>query len=161
MGGSILIDSIKGVGTTLTITLPLSKKQTRESPESLPKVVTEHNKILMLDDTGESYELVKVFLRDAYEFELQTFKEFDLELVNKEIYSMIILDVPKNLWDDCVQLVKQIKESDPYKRPILVLSSEFMHEKISQFHQAGVDKFLVKPFAKTDLMTAIEKITVS
>jgi signal transduction histidine kinase len=161
MGGSILIDSIKGVGTTLTITLPLSKKQTRESPESLPKVVTEHNKILMFDDTGESYELVKVFLRDAYEFELQKFKEFDLELVNNEVYSMIIIDVPKNLWDDCVQLVKQIKESDPYKRPVLVLSSEFMHEKISQFHQAGVDKFLVKPFAKNDLMTAIEKITVS
>jgi DNA-binding response OmpR family regulator len=74
---------------------------------------------------------------------------------------MIILDVPKNLWDDCLQLVQQIKYSDPYKRPVLVLSSEFMHEKISQFHQAGVDKFLVKPFAKNDLLTAIEKITVS
>ncbi|UCH64862.1 MAG: response regulator [Ignavibacterium sp.] len=161
MGGSILVDSIKGVGTTLTITLPLSKNQVRESSESVPKVVAEHNKILMLDDTGESYELIKVFLRNAYEFEVQKFKDFDLDLVNKKSYSMIILDVPKNLWDDCVQLVKQIKESDPYKRPVLVLSSEFMHEKISQFHQAGVDKFLVKPFAKNDLMTAIEKITVS
>jgi signal transduction histidine kinase len=161
MGGSILVDSIKGVGTTLTITLPLSKKQTRERPEAVPKVITEHNKILMLDDTGESYELIRVFLRDAFEFEVHEFKDFDLDFVNKEVYSMIILDVPKNLWDDCVQLVKQIKESDPFKRPVLVLSSEFMHEKISQFHQAGVDKFLVKPFAKNDLMTAIEKITVS
>jgi signal transduction histidine kinase len=161
MGGSILIDSIKGVGTTLTITLPLSKKQTRESPESVSKVVTDHTNILMIDDTGESYELIKVFLRDAYEFEVYKFKDFDLGLINKKVYSMIILDVPKNLWDDCLQLVQQIKDSDPYKRPVLVLSSEFMHEKISQFHQAGVDKFLVKPFAKNDLLTAIEKITVS
>jgi signal transduction histidine kinase len=160
MGGSILIDSIKGVGTTLTITLPLSKKQTRERPETVSKAFNGHNKILMIDDTGESYELIKVFLRGSYEFEVHKFKDFDLGLVNEEVYSMIIMDVPKNLWDDCLNLVQQIKDSDPYKRPVLVFSSEFMHEKISQFHQAGVDKFLVKPFAKNDLLAAIEKITV-
>jgi CheY-like chemotaxis protein len=160
MGGSILIDSIKGVGTTLTITLPLSKKQTRERPETVSKAFNGHNKILMIDDTGESYELIKVFLRGSYEFEVHKFKDFDLGLVNEEVYSMIIMDVPKNLWDDCLNLVQQIKDSDPYKRPVLVFSSEFMHEKISQFHQAGVDRFLVKPFAKNDLLAAIEKITV-
>jgi signal transduction histidine kinase len=160
MGGSILIDSIKGVGTTLTITLPLSKKQTRERPETVSKAFNGHNKILMIDDTGESYELIKVFLRGSYEFEVHKFKDFDLGLVNEEVYSMIIMDVPNNLWDDCLNLVQQIKDSDPYKRPVLVFSSEFMHEKISQFHQAGVDRFLVKPFAKNDLLAAIEKITV-
>jgi len=161
MGGSILIDSIKGVGTTLTITLPLSKTQTREVTEPVSKNDVDFNKILMIDDTGESYELIRVFLRDVYKFEVHKFNDFDMNLINEDVYSMIILDVPKNLWDNSLHLVKQIKDSDPYKRPVLVLSSEFMHDKIAQFHQAGVDKFLVKPFAKNDLLSAIEKITVS
>ena len=161
MGGSILVDSLKGVGTTLTITLPLSKNQIREHPEQVSKITTEFNKILMIDDTGESYELIRVFLRDAYTFEVYKFNEFDMNLINEDQYSMIILDVSKNLWDDCIKLVKQIKDNDPYKRPIMVLSSEFMHDKIIQYHQAGADKFLIKPFAKNDLLSAIEKITVS
>jgi len=161
MGGSLLVDSIKGVGTTLTITLPLSKNQIREQPEQVSKSVPDFNKILMIDDTGESYELIRVFLRDAYTFESHKFNDFDTSLINEDVYSMIILDVPKNLWDNSLQLVKQIKDNDPYKRPVLVLSSEFMHEKIAQFHQAGADKFLIKPFAKNDLLSAIEKITVS
>jgi len=161
MGGSILVDSIKGVGTTLTITLPLSKNQTRKVTEPVSKGDVDFSKILMIDDTGESYELIRVFLREAYKFEVYKFNDFDISFINEDVYSMIILDVPKNLWDNSLQLVKQIKENDPYKRPVLVLSSEFMHDKIAQFHQAGVDKFLVKPFAKNDLLSAIEKITVS
>ena len=161
MGGSILIDSIKGVGTTVTITLPLSKTQTKEQPELVSKSDADFNKILMIDDTGESYELIKVFLREAYSFDLHKFKEFDVSLLNQDVYSMIMVDVPKNLWNNCLQLVKQIKDNDPYKRPVLVMSSEFMHDKIAEFHQNGADKFLVKPFSKNDLVSALEKIAVS
>ena len=56
-------------------------------------------------------------------------------------------------------MVREIKENDPFKRPVLVLSSEFMHDKIAQFYQSGADKFLVKPFSKNDLLVAVEKIT--
>ena len=159
MGGSILVDSIKGVGTTLTITLPLSKNQLQELPDALNREGIDFNKILMFDDSGDSHELIKVFLGGAYEFEVYKFKDYDIKLIDEELFSFIILDVPKNLWTNCLNMVKEIKDSDPYKRPVLVLSSEFMHDKIAQFYQAGADKFLVKPFAKNDLLVAIEKIT--
>jgi DNA-binding response OmpR family regulator len=100
-----------------------------------------------------------VFLRGLYEFENYKFKDYDIKLVEEDYFSVIILDVPKNLWDNCLEMVKEIKDNDPLKRPLLVLSSEFMHDKIAQFYQAGVDKFLVKPFAKNDLLAAIEKMS--
>jgi signal transduction histidine kinase/CheY-like chemotaxis protein len=159
MGGSILVDSIKGVGTTLTVTLPLSKNQFLELPE-LPAVEgVDFNKIYMFDDIQESYNLIKVFLRDRYEFENHNYDDYDIDFVNEDYFSIIILDVPKNLWDKCLEMVREIKENDPFKRPVLVLSSEFMHDKIAKFYQSGADKFLVKPFSKNDLLLSIEKIT--
>jgi PAS domain S-box-containing protein len=159
MGGSILVDSIKGVGTTLTVTLPLSKDQFHEPSELPASQGVDFNKIYMFDDTKESYNLIKVFLRDRYEFENHSFDDYDVDFVKKDYFSIIILDVPKNLWDKCLEMVKEIKDNDPYKRPILILSSEFMHDKISTFYQSGADKFLVKPFSKNELLLSIEKIT--
>ncbi len=159
MGGSILVDSIKGVGTTFTITLPLSKSQKKAIQEPAFSNDLDKNCILMFDDSGESYELIRVFLKGLYEFENHTFSEYDPNIVKDEYYSLIIIDVNKNSWDKSLKMVTEIKENDPFKRPVLVLSSEFLHDKIAQFHHAGVDQFLVKPFAKTDLLSSIDKIT--
>jgi CheY-like chemotaxis protein len=159
MGGSILVDSIKGVGTTFTITLPLSKSQKKAVPEPAFSSDLDKNCILMFDDSGESYDLIRVFLKGLYEFEKHTFNEYDPNIVKDEYYSLIIIDVNKNSWDKSLKMVTEIKENDPFKRPVLVLSSEFLHDKIAQFHHAGVDQFLVKPFAKTDLLSSIDKIT--
>ena len=159
MGGSILVDSIKGVGTTFTITLPLSKTQSKKLPETAFTSEIDRNRILMFDDTSESYNLIRVFLKGLYEFENHSFADYDPDLVNEEYYSLIIIDVNKNSWDDCLKMVAEIKENDPFKRPLLVLSSEFLHDKIEEFYQAGVDKFLVKPFARNELLNAIEKMT--
>ena len=159
MGGSILVDSIKGVGTTITVTLPLSKNQLLESPEIPAVQGVDFNKIYMFDDTQESFNLIKVFLRDKYEFENHSFDDYNVDFVKEDYFSIIILDVPKNLWDKCLAMVREIKENDPFKRPVLVLSSEFMHDKIAKFYQSGADKFLVKPFSKNDLLVSIEKIT--
>ncbi|MEJ2506176.1 MAG: ATP-binding protein [Ignavibacteriaceae bacterium] len=158
MGGSILVDSIKGVGTTFTVTLPLSKNQTQTPATTITKENFELNNILMFDDSGETHDLIKVFLGSEYEFEVHKFREYKAKMIEDRSYSLIIIDIPKNLWDQSLEMVKEIKDNDPLKRPVLVLSSEFMHDKIAQFYQAGADKFLVKPFAKIDLLTAIENI---
>jgi len=158
MGGSILVDSIKGVGTTFTITLPLSKNQSQTPAPAVSRESFELNNILMFDDSGESHDLIKVFMGNQYEFEVHKFREYNTKLINDKTYSLIIIDIPKNLWDRSLAMVREIKDNDPFKRPVLVLSSEFMHDKIAQFYSAGADKFLVKPFAKNDLLTAIETI---
>ena len=160
MGGSLLVDSIKGVGTTFTITLPLSKNQAQIPSPPISSEGFELNNILMFDDSGESHDLIKVFMGNEYEFEVHKYREYKPKLIEDKSYSLIILDIPKNLWDQSLEMVKEIKDNDPFKRPVLVLSSEFMHDKIAQFYQAGADKFLVKPFAKKDLITAIEAIVV-
>jgi DNA-binding response OmpR family regulator len=72
----------------------------------------------------------------------------------------MIFDVTVNLWEKGLEIVREVKKNENKKVPILILSSEFLQEKIQQFRKAGADEFLVKPFAKGDLVSLINKITV-
>ena len=159
MGGSLLVDSIKGVGTTFTFTLPLAKQLTVTHIEKKPEETNGVSKILMLDDAGESYDLIKAFLKGAYDISVYNYRNFTEELVNEKNYQLIIFDITKNFWDRGLDLCKRVKKNDSANRPVIILSSEFINEKIQQFYNAGADEFLVKPFSKSDLVNLIEKIT--
>ena len=159
MGGSLLVDSIKGVGTTFTFTLPLAKQARVTHIEKKPEETNGVSKILMLDDEGESYDLIKAFLKGAYDISVYNYRNFTEELVNEKNYQLIVFDITKNFWDRGLDLCKQVKKNDSANRPVIILSSEFINEKIQQFYNAGADEFLVKPFSKNDLVNLIEKIT--
>ncbi|MCZ7610738.1 MAG: response regulator [Ignavibacterium sp.] len=56
-----------------------------------------------------------------------------------------------------ILICKDIKRHDPFKRPIIIISSEYFEEKIKEFYQAGASKFLVKPFGKNELTKIINE----
>lgn len=161
MGGSLIVDSIKGVGSTFTFTVPLAKDKTVKQFEKTSEQTNGVSKILMLDDSGESFELLKAFLKDDYDIKLFNYKDFNAELLKKSDYKAIVFDVTKNFWDRGLDLCKELKSKDDVNRPLVVLSSEFMKDKIQQFLNAGADEFLVKPFAKRDIVNIIEKVTAT
>ncbi|MBT8380549.1 MAG: response regulator [Ignavibacteria bacterium] len=159
MGGSLIVDSIKGVGSTFTFTLPLAKGAKAEKLQAITQKSNGTPKILMLDDAGESYDLVKAFLKDDFEISLINYIDFNPGVFEKEKFIAVIFDVTKNYWDKGIELCKDLKENIETEVPIIILSSEFLSEKISQFYEAGAKEFLVKPFAKNDLIDMITRIT--
>ena len=156
LGGSLLVDSIKGVGSTFTFTLPLNQSKAFLTVSDLDESKGA-NKILMIDNSGETFELVKAFLKNSFELSNYSIREFKLELVQDSSYSHFIFDVDKNYWQQGIVICKDIKRHDPFKRPIIVISSEYIEEKIKEFYQAGATKFLVKPFGKSDLTKIIKE----
>ncbi|MFI5236438.1 MAG: hybrid sensor histidine kinase/response regulator [Ignavibacteriales bacterium] len=160
MGGSLIVDSIKGVGTTFTFTLPLAKIGKIERLKRTSGISNGLSRILMLDDSGDSYELIKAFLKDSYDVNLFSAKEFHRDILSSEKFDALIFDVTINFWEKGLEIVREVKKAESEKIPVLVLSSEFLQEKIQQFRSAGADEFLVKPFAKGDLVSMINKITV-
>ncbi|MGB5528767.1 MAG: ATP-binding protein [Ignavibacteriaceae bacterium] len=161
MGGSLIVDSIKGVGSTFTFTLPLAKSTKVEKLKSIAQKSNGVSKILMLDDSGDSYPLIKAFLKDNYDINVFPSQEFDTNLLTNENFNAIIFDVTINYWDRDLEFVRKIRNNKSAKVPILILSSEFLQEKIQEFRKAGADEFLVKPFAKVDLINSINKIMAS
>jgi two-component system, sensor histidine kinase len=152
MGGSLLADSIKGVGSTFTFTLPLSQAalKSEEKKAVLPK-------ILLLDDKSESYDLLNAFLKNSFEITSKNIREFSIDYIKEIGSEFIILDISQNNWDNGLKICSQIKKEDTHKRPIIIISSEFIDERIKQFYNAGADKFLVKPFSKSNILKALNR----
>jgi len=158
MGGSLLVDSIKGVGSTFSFTLPLSHNK-RTTVEVEPKKVKNLKRILMLDDASESYDLLRAFLKNKFEIEAHNFRDFKIDLIDEEDHGVIIFDVNHNHWAQSLLICRDLKKNDSLKRPLIVISSEFMEEKIKEFYDAGADKFIIKPFSRTDLVKTLEEVT--
>ena len=156
LGGSLLVDSIKGVGTTFTFTLPLSQNISHE--EEKIKSNGNRKEILMLDNNGESFELIKAFLKSSHNIKVFSLREFKIDTVLNGHYGAIIFDVNPNLWTQCLLICKDLKKNDPYKRPVIIISSESIESRISEFYHAGADKFLIKPFSKSELLKSLEEI---
>ena len=154
LGGSLLVDSIKGVGSTFTFTLPLNQSKVFATFSNKDEIQTA-NKILMIDNNGETFELVKAFLKNSFTLSNYSIREFKLEFVQDSSFSHVIFDVDKNYWQQGILICRDIKRHDPFKRPIIIISSEYFEDKIKEFYQAGATKFLVKPFGKSDLTKII------
>lgn len=159
MGGSLIVDSIKGVGSTFTFTLPLAKFGKEDYSKGIGERSNGVSKILMLDDSGDSYPLIKAFLKGNFEVNLLPSQEFNMNLISEENFSVIIFDVTINYWNRDLEIVRRVRKNKSKKTPIVILSSEFLQERIQQFRKAGADEFLVKPFAKGELVSLINKIT--
>jgi PAS domain S-box-containing protein len=157
VGGSLLVDSIKGVGSTFTFTLPLTASGRIKYDDKEESEILASNKILMLDNVGETYELIRAFLKKDYQVINYTLRDFRIELTGDNSFSHIVFDVEKSFWQQAILICKDIKKNDPYKRPIIIISSEFIEEKIREFYNAGANKFLIKPFGKSELVKVLDE----
>ena len=153
MGGALLVDSIKGVGSTFTFTLPLAQivKGVDKSKDS-----DSRRKILMLDSSRETNNLLNAYLKTTHFIHAVNYQHFDPALVNTDNYDFIIFDVDQNVWEEGIEYCRKIKEISD--KQIIILSSEFLEDKIRDFFEAGADKFLIKPFSKSDLLNAIDEL---
>jgi CheY-like chemotaxis protein len=155
MGGSLLVDSIKGVGSTFTFTLPLAKSLSK-SDEIISPEKENRKKILMLDSSRETYDLLNAFLKTRHNIKSVSYSSFDPAMVHLDNYELVIFDIEQNFWQEGINFCRQIKELA--NTPVLILSSEYLDDKIKNFFDAGADKFLIKPFSKTDLVKAIDEL---
>lgn len=158
LGGSLIVDSIKGVGSTFTLTLPLSKNIRKSESPSDKSANEDFKKVLMLDVSGETSELVRVFLKNFAGVSVHGFDNFENHLIKEDRYELVILDINLNQWNDGLALCKEIKNKDPFKRPVFIMSGETDKNKINEFYKAGAAKFIIKPFTRADLMESLSAI---
>ena len=156
MGGSLLVDSIKGVGSTFTFTLPLAQTTFKGENKFKGPEPEDLKNILMLNSEQETFDLLNAFLKSSHSIRAVNYLEFKPEMVNDGNYELIVLDVDQNVWDEGLSYCRKIREIS--RKKIIILSSEFLEEKIRTFFEAGADKFLIKPFSKSDLLNAMEEV---
>ncbi len=150
MNGSIEVESVKGRGSTFTVTVTLSDaahvKTAGDTPEIHPSEMT----VLIVDDDPMSCEHARLVLEKAgiaaeiANSGAQAIEMVQLRHARREPYNLILVDwqMPEM---DGVETTRRIRAVTGDESAIIILTAYNWDDILDEAVQAGVDSFIAKP----------------
>ena len=156
MNGSITVDSAKGVGTTFVVNIPLKDSARTEGEES-HEMRPQDFSVLIVDDEQLAREHAKSVLEEVgIEAETCSSGKEALEMIKlrharREDYNLILVDwlMPEK---DGIEVTKEIREILGDETTVIVLTAYDWYEVEDDAIKAGVDTFMSKPLASTNVL---------
>ncbi|HEV8071482.1 MAG TPA: response regulator [Planctomycetaceae bacterium] len=163
MGGDLAFESEPGRGTTFFFTAQLGVQAGQETPTAAVPAGLRDRKVLVVEDTASSRELIETFLTSfAIPYASADTAEKALEIVRqqngsdgKDPIGLVLLDwlLPGMSGLDAAV---RIRGQHPMRDlPIVVMSAYAGKEEEAQCAAAGVNIFLPKPITPSSLYNAI------
>jgi two-component system sensor histidine kinase/response regulator len=163
MGGDLAFESEPGRGTTFFFTAQLGVQARQETPAAIVPAGLRDRKVLVVEDTASSRELIETFLTSfAIPYASADTAEKALEIVRqqngsdaKDPIGLVLLDwlLPGMSGLDAAV---RIRDQHPMRDlPIVVMSAYAGKEEEAQCAAAGVNIFLPKPITPSSLFNAI------
>ena len=168
MGGTITVDSRKGVGTTFTVEIPMELTNAEKIEKTKPLV--QHNdlkgiKVLLAEDNDLNAELATILLEDLGMTVTRAADGQEVVDLFAEhpagTYDIILMDImmPKM---DGHQTAKAIRamyadRSDAEEIPIIALSANAFSEDVQASLDAGMNGHVSKPLNMEEVTKVIER----
>lgn len=166
-GGSIAVESILGVGSKFTVTLPvvhveecmpadtdnlITKADVNAELDRLEEVDrtttagTELPLLLVIDDNADIRRMIGELLKDEYNIVTASDGREGVRLAAKYVPDLIICDVMMPVIDglECCRIIKD--EVSTSHIPVLMLTACSMDEQRARGYDSGADGYLSKPF---------------
>lgn len=167
MGGSIAVESQKGVGTTFTVEIPLELTEQgirQKQEEPVHHDLTGVN-VLMAEDNDLNAELATVMLEDAG---MAVTRAFDgkeaVELFKNHpqgTYDIILMDImmPNMDGHQAAKTIRAMEKERPDASsiPIIALSANAFAEDVKASVDSGMNGHISKPFDMEEVTATIAK----
>ena len=166
MGGSIHVESEKGVGSTFYVVVLLGKSDRKESKEEVNKVHIDFTgkNILVAEDMEINAEIMQIILEEkGVKVDLAENGKIAVEkFANSKpgFYSAILMDVNMPEMDgyEATQAIRSLNRKDAKEIPIIALSANAFEEDIQRSLQAGLDAHLTKPVEVDVLFDTLQRL---
>jgi len=155
LGGDLTITSAEGLGTTVTVSLPIVE---RRSTLRVPAARARGRILLVDDDASVRRTMTTLLTRRSYEVFRASHGEEALRLFDEALHTrrfdlaVIELHLPRI---DGAQITAQLRRLDP-DLPVIVLASVAHPEKVRQAMRAGARLAFAKPLNFEELIGVIE-----
>ena len=155
MGGSIKLESEKGVGSTFTVTIPKIVVKGNQLKQAVEEQQIEPGKkvILVVDDDPTARDLIKRTLeKENYIVFAAAGGDEAIEIANKKNPHLITLDImmpQKSGWDT----LKEIRKIKKFKDTPVIMVSMLDDDNTGQI--LGADQYLQKPVDRDQLVNTI------
>lgn len=176
MGGNILVESVKGEGTTFTVTLTLGESDRKDSLSDVntkdsPDKASEDKKtglsgrhILLAEDVVINAEIIKMVLSQAEikvdhaengRIAVERFRDH-----GEWYYDAILMDLRMPEMDglEAAKTIRAMDRADAAKIPIIALTANAFEEDVQRSLQAGLDAHLSKPVEPEVLFRTLEDL---
>ena len=180
-GGMVRYESNPGEGTSFIFSLPLDQPQATEdatddvsgaAPNDTPKdleeappparyapppttgFVSNATSLLVVDDDPEIRSYIRQIFSDDYIVYEAADAASAIDIVRKELPSIVISDIRMNGREDGIELCRWIKEDEALSHiPVILLTASPVAELKLKGTELGSDDYMTKPFEK-DLLKA-------
>ena len=116
-------------------------------------------RILIVEDELESQKYFELILRKKFEADFCDTKNTMYNLLSKNSYDVIVMDISLKDGVNGVDLIKELKRNTYYINiPIICLSAHSFGEDRLKAEDAGADIYLTKPIRRQILITAIDEL---
>ena len=157
MNGNIGVESVKGKGTTFTVTVTLNDAAHIALPGDLPEILPHQMTVLIVDDDPMSCEHARrVLEKVGIAAEIASSGPQGVEMVKmrharREPYNLILVD-----WQmpdmDGVETTRQIRAVIGDESAIIILTAYNWDDILDEAVQAGVDSFITKPLFAANVL---------
>ena len=176
MGGSILAESVKGEGTTFTVTLTLGESDRKDvrddsgSDNGPAKADEERNaglsgcRVLLAEDVAINAEIIIMVLSQAGinvdhaengRVAVEKFRDS-----GEWYYDAILMDMRMPEMDglEATKTIRAMDRADAAKIPVIALTANAFEEDVKRSLQAGLDAHLSKPVEPETLFGTLEDL---
>jgi len=113
-------------------------------------------KLLVVEDDFENQKFLQIFLKRKFEVQICDSEETFYEKLNNSVFDIILMDISLRGKKDGLQLTREIRQNEKYKKlPVVGLSAHAFQKDKDNAYNAGVDVFLTKPVQNDVLMDTI------
>ncbi len=159
MGGEIDIQSKQGLGTTVTIKLPLPKANNiaDKAPKKLFKAPNlKGKKILIAEDNNINQVLIKAMMaKTNADITIVENGLLAFEAVQLELFDLVFMDIHMPVMDG-IEANQQIKTILP-NLPIIALTANVMDKDVKHYYQQGFIFHVPKPIDINELYGTLRR----
>ncbi|MDR3303319.1 MAG: response regulator [Treponema sp.] len=116
--------------------------------------------ILAVDDMSEVLISINEILGDIYDVRLVKKAAAGLELLSKEKFDLVLLDIEMPEFSGVDILRKIRKDSDHKSLPVMFITSNTSKAVVQQAVNLGISGYITKPFAADKLRAKVAEVLV-